>query len=133
MKRRERTPDADRLKMLPRPESSGKERHLRVGAESVGANATGTMAIGSAVIGALAIGALAIGALAIGRLVIGRARIRRLEIDELVVRRIRITEAVQVPDRIEAQKSASAQEADSAPRHDRSGPGMFSQESNENE
>jgi hypothetical protein len=35
---------------------------------------------------------------AIGRLAIGRARIRRLEIDELVVRRLRITEQLQTPD-----------------------------------
>ena len=41
---------------------------------------------------AVAVGVLAIGALAIGRLAIGRARIRRLEIDELVVRRLRVTE-----------------------------------------
>lgn len=66
-------------------------------AVSVGAQATGSQAIGALVIASVAVGALAIGALAIGRLVIGRARIRRLEIDELVVRRLRITEQLQAP------------------------------------
>jgi hypothetical protein len=46
---------------------------------------------------AVAAGAFAIGALAIGRLAIGRARVRRLEIDDLVVRRLRVTEALDVP------------------------------------
>jgi len=35
--------------------------------------------------------------LAVGRLAIGQARIRRVEIDELVVRRLRITEELSVP------------------------------------
>jgi hypothetical protein len=101
MLHRKRELDDDRL-LVPRSESSGKTRHLNprsesTGAEAIGASAIGTSAIGSVVIGALAIGALAIGALAIGRLVIGRARIRRLEIDELVVRRLRITEELEVP------------------------------------
>jgi hypothetical protein len=48
-------------------------------------------------LGAAAIGALAIGAVAIGRLAVGRARIRRLEIDELVVRRLRVVEALDTP------------------------------------
>ena len=103
MLQRKRERGDDRL-FLPRSESSDHARDLelrseKVGAKAVGASATGTSAIGSVVIGALAIGALAIGALAIGRLVIGRARIRRLEIDELVVRRLRITEEVRVPER----------------------------------
>jgi hypothetical protein len=53
--------------------------------------------LGSIVIGAAALGALAIGALSVGRLFVGRARIRRLEIDELVVRRIRIIEQLTPP------------------------------------
>ena len=48
-------------------------------------------------LGAVAIGACAIGAVAIGRLAIGRARVRRVEIDELVVRKLHVTEAFQVP------------------------------------
>ena len=105
MLHRERKRDDGRL-LLPRSGSSGKARHLKLESESVGARATGasaigTSAIGSVVVGALAIGALAIGALAIGRLVIGRARIRRVVIDELVVRRLRITEELQVPDKLE--------------------------------
>lgn len=59
--------------------------------------ATGAQAVGAVAVGALAIGAIAIGALAIGRLVIGRARIRRLEIDELLVRRLRVTDSVETP------------------------------------
>ena len=52
--------------------------------------------IGALALGALAIGAIAIGAVAIGRLAIGRARIRRLEIDDLIVRRLRLKEELQV-------------------------------------
>ena len=44
-----------------------------------------------------AVGSLAVGAVAVGRLVVGRARIRRLEIDELVVRRLRVTDELTVP------------------------------------
>ncbi|HEX6072930.1 MAG TPA: hypothetical protein VFY95_07980 [Sphingomicrobium sp.] len=75
----------------PGPETSGRRsRALR--AASVGAQAVGALALG-----AIAIGALALAALAIGRLAIGRARIGRLEIDDLVVRRLRVTEGLQVP------------------------------------
>lgn len=56
-----------------------------------------SQAIGALAVGAVAIGALAVGALAIGRLAIGRARIRQLEIDELVVRCLRVTEKLQIP------------------------------------
>ena len=59
----------------------------------------GAQALGSLALGALAVGALALGAVAIGRLVIGRARIRRVEIDELVVRKLRVTEDLSAPDR----------------------------------
>jgi hypothetical protein len=48
---------------------------------------------GLAVIGC-ALGAVAIGALAIGRLAIGRARLQRVEIDDLVVGRLRVREAL---------------------------------------
>lgn len=54
-------------------------------------------ALGAAAIGAAALGAVAIGALAVGRLAVGQARIRRVEIDELVVRRLCITEELSVP------------------------------------
>jgi hypothetical protein len=57
----------------------------------------GAQAIAALAYGALAIGALAIGAVAIGRLAIGRARVRRVEIDELVVRRLRVSEDLQTP------------------------------------
>jgi len=45
----------------------------------------------------VALGAMAVGALYIGRLFVGRARIRWLEIDELVVRRIRVIEQLMPP------------------------------------
>ncbi|WP_197893946.1 hypothetical protein [Variovorax sp. RA8] len=66
-------------------------------AAATGAHAIGTSALGSTLIGAAALGALAIGALSIGRLFVGRARIRRLDIDELVVRRIRVIEQLTPP------------------------------------
>lgn len=115
MLHRERKRDDERL-LLPRSESSaaGKTRDLNLRSESTGAKAIGASAIGTSTIGAswigalaigaLAIGALAIGAIAIGRLAIGRARIRRLEIDELVVRRLRITEEAQMPDRLDPEE-----------------------------
>ena len=55
------------------------------------------LAVGTQAIGALAIGALALGAVAIGRLAIGRAKIKRMEIDELVVKKIRITDSLETP------------------------------------
>jgi hypothetical protein len=109
MPRREHKLYDDQLKSLVRSESSGAVRHVRLRSESIGAKAIGALAVG-----ALAIGALAIGALAIGRLAIGRARIRRLEVDELVVRRLRITDEIKVPDQLEPAKSISAQEIDSS-------------------
>ena len=66
-------------------------------AAATGASAIGTSALGSIAIGAAALGALAIGAMSIGRLFVGRARIRRLDIDELVVRRIRVIEQLMPP------------------------------------
>jgi hypothetical protein len=71
------------------------------------------------VIGALAIGALAIGALAIGRLMVGRARIRSVVIDELVVRRLRITEELQVPDKLDPEKEKVPAHDDLSLRHER--------------
>lgn len=94
----------DSLTVPDRQDSSGSVAHLRRRSESIGAKAIGTLAIGSVALGALAIGALAVGALAIGRLAIGRTRIRRLEIDELVVRRLRITEDMQGPDGVGAEE-----------------------------
>ena len=94
MHRRESERIDDRSKILRRSESSGNVRHLKLRSESIGAKAIGALAIG-----AFAFGALAIGALAIGSLAIGRTRIRRVEIDDLVVRRLRITDELQVPDK----------------------------------
>lgn len=54
-------------------------------------------ALGALAVGAVAFGALAVGAFAIGKLVIGRARVKRLDIDELVVRSMRVTQALQLP------------------------------------
>jgi hypothetical protein len=99
MPRREPSLIDDRLNVVPRSESSGKPRDLRLRSESTGAKAIGALAIG-----AVAIGALAIGAVAIGRLAIGRTRIGRVEIDDLVVRRLRITEEMRGPDKFEVEK-----------------------------
>jgi hypothetical protein len=66
-------------------------------AAATGAHAIGTSALGSIAIGAVALGAMAIGAVSIGRLFVGRARIRRLDIDEFVVRRIRVIEELTPP------------------------------------
>jgi hypothetical protein len=63
-------------------------------ADLTAARAVGTTALGSLALGAFALGVLALGAVAIGRLSVGRARIRRLEIDDLVVRRLRVLERV---------------------------------------
>ena len=75
-------------------------RSQEIGAEAIGAQAIGTKVIGTLAVGAIAIGALAIGALAIGRLSIGRVRIRRVEIDDLVVRRLRVTDELELPEKL---------------------------------
>ena len=93
MHRRERELIDDRSKTAVRA-ASGNVRHVSLRSEAIGAKAIGALAIG-----AFAFGALAIGALAIGSLAIGRTRIRRVEIDDLVVRRLRITDELQVPDK----------------------------------
>ena len=59
--------------------------------------ATGSHALGAQAIGALAIGALAIGTVALWRLAIGQLFIRKskmvmLEIDELIIKRLRVGE-----------------------------------------
>jgi len=105
-------PTDGRLKLAPRSGAASRARHRKVpsrktGARATGASAVGAQAIGTFLLGALAIGALAIGAMAIGRLVIGNARIRRLEIDELAVRRLRITERLQTPDTPAVRSSRS--------------------------
>lgn len=82
--------------------SSGTRREPR----RVPALATGAQALGALAVGAIALGALAIGALAIGRLAIGRARIRRVEIDELVVRKLRVTDELQVPSQPDSESQA---------------------------
>ena len=56
-------------------------------------------AVGALALGALALGALAIGAIARLPMAIGRARVRRLEIDELIVRKLRVTDDLHVPDK----------------------------------
>lgn len=89
----------DRLRTASRSVPSGKLRRLDLRLERPGARALGALAVG-----AVAVGALAIGAVAIGRLAIGRARIRRIEVDELVVRKLRITEALELPDGSGADK-----------------------------
>ena len=91
----------DRLKLVARAEADRVGKRVveaqKTGAQATGASAIGAEAIGTLLLGAFAIGALAIGAVAVGRLAVGRARIRKLEIDELVVRKRRITEELQSP------------------------------------
>ena len=72
-------------------------RALRMNAPDNRAFALAGHALGAVAVGAAALGAVAVGALAVGRLAVGQARIRRVEIDELVVRRLRITEEFEVP------------------------------------
>ena len=57
-----------------------------------GAGLTGAALLGAIALGAVAVGAVAIGALAIGRLGVRQARIGRLEVDDLIVRRLRVLE-----------------------------------------
>src|SRR5689334_2788783 len=70
-----------------------------MGSRTFPATATGASAVGTLALGAIALGALAIGALAIGRLAVGSARIRRVEIDELVVRHLRVTDRLSAPEK----------------------------------
>ena len=65
---------------------------LKLPAVASGATALGTAAVMSMAAGALAIGALAVGALAVGALEIRKARLRKVEIDDLLVRRLRVLE-----------------------------------------
>jgi hypothetical protein len=60
------------------------------GAVAQGASATGSAIMGAVALGALAMGAVAIGVLAIGRLNVRHARFGRLEVDELIVRKLRL-------------------------------------------
>jgi hypothetical protein len=96
---RERELVDDRVEIPSPSGSSGEVRHPGLRSKNIGAKAIGALAVG-----AVAIGAFAIGALAIGRLVVGRARIRRIEIDDLVVRRLHITEKPQGPNKSEAER-----------------------------
>jgi len=62
------------------------------GAVAQGASATGSSVIGALALGALALGAVAIGVLAIGRLNVRHVKLGRVDIDDLVVRRMRVLE-----------------------------------------
>lgn len=93
----ERPPTDDRSDVAHSSGSLTRASHLELRSARIGATAVGALAIGAVAIGALAIGALAIGALAIGRTAIGRVRIGQLEVDEVVVRRLRITEELHIP------------------------------------
>jgi hypothetical protein len=54
------------------------------------------LAPGAVALGAVAIGAMAIGRLVVGRLAIKKARFGALEVDELIVRRLRVVETCRV-------------------------------------
>jgi hypothetical protein len=84
---------------VPRKHASASRglRLLQLPATSAPAMSVGALAVGSFAIGALAVGALAIGALAIGRLSVRRATAQKVhlgevEIDDLIVRRLRVVE-----------------------------------------
>ena len=85
-----RTPTEQPTTRSLREDSDADSRELRR------ASAAG-QAVTALAIGAVAFGVLAIGALAVGRLAIGRARIHRLEIDDLVVRRLHVTDELEMP------------------------------------
>ena len=104
MLRRKRQLVGDGVRTSPDAESSGRGRRRSLRAQSVGAESVGAKAVGTLAVGAVAIGALAIGALAIGRLAIGHMRVRRFEVDELVVRKLHITEELRVPNKSDAEK-----------------------------
>ena len=87
-----------RLKAHPHLKARSKSDRLYHRSQKIGGEAIGAQAIGTKALGTLAIGALAIGALTIGWLSIGRARIRRVEIGDLVVRRLRITDELVLPE-----------------------------------
>ena len=94
----ERASIDDRLSTPPISTSSRGAQPRQPRSVRVGSQVVGVLAVG-----AVAIGALAIGALAIGRLAIGRSRIRYLEIDELVVRKLRVTDVLQTPTKPERE------------------------------
>ncbi len=79
----------------------------------------GRLAVGALAFGAVAMGALAMGAVAIGRLVIGRSKMRHLEIKELVVGRLRVTEAFEVPTRSAEGQSGKPESNPKAPSYSR--------------
>jgi hypothetical protein len=56
------------------------------------ATRSGAAALGALALGAFALGVAAYGAMAIGRLVVGKARFRSVEIDELIVKHLRLNE-----------------------------------------
>jgi hypothetical protein len=86
--------------------ASVRALHKHEEARDVPALAVGAQALGALALGAIAVGALAVGALAIGRLTIGRARMRHVEIDELVVRKLRVTDELQVPSQPHSETEA---------------------------
>jgi hypothetical protein len=90
--------DLDEPESLPEAIVHWQPNHHHValtqtsGAVAKGASIVGLSAVTALALGAMAIGAVAIGALAIGRLNIGGAKLGRVEIDELIVRRLKVLE-----------------------------------------
>ena len=90
----------DELERLDEPEDLPQEivqwqptrGHLVNSPRPLNTSAFLAAAAGALAVGAVAVGAIAIGRLAIGSLALGRGRIRRLEIDELIVRDLRVIE-----------------------------------------
>ena len=88
--------------------------------KSISAASLLALALGAAAFGAVAIGAMAIGRLAVGRLVIKKARFGALEVDELIVRKLRVVEGTRVevsstPQPIEAVALSDVAGSDARP------------------
>ena len=90
----------DELERLDEPEDLPQEivqwqpgrAHMVNAPKPLNSSAIAAAVLGAVAVGAVAVGAIAIGRLAIGSLALGRGRIRRLEIDELIVRDLRVIE-----------------------------------------
>jgi hypothetical protein len=86
--------DEDEPEVLPEEIVHWQPNHRPLnqahGAVAQGASATGSSIVGALALGALAMGAVAIGVLAIGRLNVRYVKLGKVEIDDLVVRRMRV-------------------------------------------
>lgn len=73
-------------------ESEHHSGRVALQAQATGSHAIGAQAIGALAVGALAIGTLAIWRLAISQLFVRRSKIITLEVDDLIIKRLRVGE-----------------------------------------